>query len=129
MSPESTPSRRLVIGLGLIAIAAAVAMWLPGWWENRLYRQAERIAGVGSAVLPGSVAEARQRIDSGMTSEKVLAGIGRASFSVRTEGTSTRDIWTYYYKDGTMTVNLTDGVVQRITLAFGPPKIRQSRRP
>jgi hypothetical protein len=28
-----------------------------------------------------------------------------------------------------MTVNLTDGVVQRIAVAYGPPKIPTSRRP
>jgi peptidoglycan/LPS O-acetylase OafA/YrhL len=129
MSPEATPSRRLVIGLGVVLIAAAAAVWLPNWWENRMYRQAERLAGVGSPILSGSVSDARRKIDPGTRSEKMIAAIGRASFSVHTEGTSTHDIWTYYYGDGTMTVNLTDGVVQRIAVDYGPPKIPTSRRP
>jgi hypothetical protein len=48
---------------------------------------------------------------------------------VRTEGASTHEIWKYYFADGTLTVNLTDGYVARISTDFGPPKIRQSRRP
>jgi flagellar basal body-associated protein FliL len=126
MSPESTPSRRLLIGLVLVAILVAAALWLPGWWEGRLFRQAEKIAGVGSAILTGNAADARRKIDSGMTAEKVEGAIGRASFAVRTQGTSTHEIWTYYYKDGTLTVNLTDGVVQRIAVAFGPPRMPTS---
>jgi hypothetical protein len=79
-------------------------------------------------VLSGSVTEARKKIDNGMTSDKISAAIGPASFSVHTDGSSTHDIWTYYYADGTMTINLTDGVIQRIALVFGPPKIPTSRR-
>ena len=89
----------------------------------------EAITGVGSPVLPGSVTEARRKVDPGRTGAEVARALGRASFSVRTEGTSSHDIWTYYYSDGTMTVNLTDGIVQRISLAYGPPKIPTSRRP
>lgn len=129
MSPEPPPSRRFVIGLVLVAIVAAAALWLPNWWEGHLFRQAEKIAGVGSPILPGNAADARRKIESGMTAEKVEGAIGRASFAVRTKGTSTHDIWTYYYKDGTMTVNLTDGVVQRIAVAFGPPKVPTSLAP
>jgi len=129
VSPEAPPSRRLVIGLGLVAVVAALVVWLPDWWERRLYRQAEAITGVGSPLLPGSVTDARRKIDSGIGSEKVRGAVGKASFSVHTDGTSTHDIWTYYFRDGTMTVNLTDGVVQRIAVAYGPPKIPTSRRP
>jgi len=129
VSSEKPPSRRFIIAAILIAAGVAAAVWLPSWWENRLYRQAERLAGVGAPVLPGSVTDARKKIDSGMTSEKAIAAIGRASFALHTEGSSTHDIWTYYYADGTMTINLTDGSIQRIALEYGPPRIPTSRRP
>lgn len=129
MSSEKTPSRRFITAAILIAVGVAAAVWLPSWWENRLYRQAEHIAGVGAPVLPGSVTDARKKIDSGTTSEKAIAAIGRASFAVHTDGSSTHDIWTYYYADGTMTINLTDGTIQRIALDYGPPRIPTSRRP
>jgi hypothetical protein len=48
---------------------------------------------------------------------------------VKTEGTSTHEIWTYYFSDGTLTVNLTDGYVARASTVFGPPSIRESKRP
>jgi hypothetical protein len=74
------------------------------------------------------VTQARGKIDPGKTSKQVTQLVGRPSFAVGTEGSSTHDIWTYYYSDGTMTVNLTDGIVQRISIAYGPPKIPTSRR-
>ena len=129
MSSEPAPSRRLITVAILIAAGAAAAVWLPRWWESREYREAERLTGVGSPVLSGSVTDARKKIDNGMASDKITAAIGRASFSVHTDGSSTHDIWTYYYADGTMTINLTDGVIQRIAIEFGPPKIPTSRRP
>lgn len=110
----------------MIAIAAAI--WGPRVWERRLYRQAEALTGVGSPVLAGSVTEARKKIDPGRTSEAVRAALGAASFAVRTEGSSTHEIWTYYYVDGTMTINLTDGAVVRIGVTYGAPKIPTSRR-
>jgi hypothetical protein len=129
MSSESTPGRGLVTAAILIAVGAAAAVWLPKWWENRLYRQAEHLTGVGSPVLAGSVSDARKKIDNGLSLEKTSAAIGRPSFAMHTDGSSSHDIWIYYYADGTMTINLTDGVIQRIALEFGPPKIPTSRRP
>lgn len=126
---DPEPPRRILVTMAAFAILAAAAFWLPRWWENRLYRQAEAMTGVGSPVLAGGVTSARGRIDPGKTASQVVAAIGRPSFSVRTEGASSHDIWTYYYADGTMTVNLTDGVVKRISLAYGPPKIPTSHRP
>ncbi len=126
---EDSSRRGLSAALVLAALVAAGALWFPRWWENRLYRQAAAIAGAGSPVLKGSVTEARKKIDPCKMSEKVVEAIGRPSFSVRTEGSSTHEIWTYYYADGTMTVNLTDGAVQRISLAYGPPRIPRSLRP
>ena len=126
----SERARPLLFVLIAAAIAIAVAaFWLPRWWENREYRDAEKIAGVGSAVLPGKVADARKRVDPGLAAAKATEALGKPSFSVRTEGASTHEIWKYYFADGTLTVNLTDGYVARISTDFGPPKIRQSRRP
>ncbi len=122
-------ARRVLVAMATIAILAAAAFWLPRWWENRLYRQAEAMTGVGSPVLAGGITSARGKVDPGKTAAQVVAAIGRPSFSVRTEGTSTHDIWTYYYADGTMTLNLTDDVVKRISLAYGPPRIPTSHRP
>jgi len=127
MTAETPLRRRLIIGLAFLVIVAGLAVFLPSWWDRRQFHKLEEIAGVGSPLLSGSVADARRKIDSGMPSEKVSGAIGKASFAVHTDGASTHDIWTYYYKDGTMTVNLTDGMVQRISVAFGPPSIPKSR--
>ncbi|HSS44821.1 MAG TPA: hypothetical protein VLO07_05705 [Thermoanaerobaculia bacterium] len=129
MTREGGPRLALALAGVLAALAFSAAIWLPRWWENRLYRQAESIAGVGSPVLAGSTTEARKKIDPGRTAQQVVDALGRASFSMHTAGSSTHDIWTYYYADGTMTVNLTDGIVQRISVAYGPPVIPTSRRP
>lgn len=117
-----------VVLVGALVVAAA-ALWFPRWWENREYRQAEAIAGVGSKVLPGKLAEARKRLDPGVPAARVTAALGPPSFSVRTEGASSHEIWSYYFEDGTLRVNLTDGYVVRVSTEFGPPKIRKSRRP
>ncbi len=128
MSEPGLP-RKALVAMVAVAILAAAAFWLPRWWENRLYREAEAMTDVGSPVLAGGVTSARGKIEPGRTAAQVVAAIGRPSFSVRTEGSSTHDIWTYYYADGTMTVNLTDDVVKRISLAYGPPSIPTSHRP
>jgi hypothetical protein len=129
MTEEHAPRPALVVAILLVLALVAAALWVPRWWNIRLYRQTEALTGVGSAVQPGGVTQARGKIDPGKTSKQVVELVGRPSFSVGTEGSSTHDIWTYYYSDGTMTVNLTDGIVQRISIAFGPPKIPTSRRP
>jgi hypothetical protein len=124
---RARPTLYLVIA-GALVLAAA-AFWLPRWWENREYRKAEAIAGIDSKVLSGKLVDARARVDPGMAASKVTAALGRPSLAVKTEGTSTHEIWTYYFSDGTLTINLTDGVVARASTAFGPPDIRKSRRP
>ena len=83
---------------------------------------------MGARILPGTADGARRKIDPGMLSEKVVAAIGKPSLAVHTAGSSTHDIWTYYYADGTMTVNLTDGAIVLIGLDFHPPVIPTSRR-
>ena len=128
MSGEQTrPALYVVLFVALLL--AAGAFWFPRWWENREYRRAEAIAGVGSRILPGKLVDARRRIDPGIKGDRVTQALGRPSFAVKTEGASTHEIWIYYFADGTLTVNLTDGYVARATTDFGPPKIRRSRRP
>jgi len=123
------PRTALVLVLASIAVLVGAALWAPRWWENRLYRQAEALTGIGSPVLPGKVTQARSKIDPGRSRKQILDAVGRPSFAVGTQGSSTHDIWTYYYADGTMTVNLTDGYVKRISLQYGAPKIPVSKRP
>jgi hypothetical protein len=129
MTEEKGPRPFLFVALFLILVLAAAALWVPRWWENRQFRQAEALTGVGSRVLPGGVTGARGKINPGDAGRHVVDAIGRPSFSFGTEGSSTHEIWTYYYADGTMTVNLTDGIVARITISYGPPKIPTSARP
>lgn len=129
MTEERAPGRNLLIAFFAILLLVAAAVWLPRWWNNRLYRETESLTGVGSALQPGTVTQSRGRIDPGKTAKQVTEALGRPSFAVGTNGSSTHDIWTYYYADGTMTVNLTDGIVQRVSIAYGPPKIPTTRRP
>ena len=128
MSEERGRRTSLFVSLALILLLVAAALWLPRWWENRLFRQAEAMTGVGSRVMPGGVTRERGKINPGDSGRRVIEAIGRPSFSVGTEGSSTHEIWTYYYADGTMTVNLTDGLVARISISYGPPKIPTSTR-
>ncbi|HEX9285887.1 MAG TPA: hypothetical protein VF999_01345 [Thermoanaerobaculia bacterium] len=118
----------LFLVIGAAVVVAMAAFWLPRWWENRKYGRAEAIAGADSRILPGTLAKARNRIDPGMAGSKVTAAIGKPSFSVRTEGVSSHEIWTYYFADGTLTINLTDGYVARISTEFGPPRRGRPRR-
>ncbi|HSP93251.1 MAG TPA: hypothetical protein VLU06_01775 [Thermoanaerobaculia bacterium] len=129
MNEERGPRTSLFIALAVILVLVAAALWAPRWWENRLFRQAEALTGVGSRVMPGGVTRERGKINPGDPGRRVIEAIGRPSFSVKTEGSSTHEIWTYYYADGTMTVNLTDGFVARISISYGPPKIPTSTRP
>lgn len=131
LKEESRPSRRgLYAALAFLPLALAAALWLPRWWENREYREAEAIAGVEARVVPGSLGEARERTETGMKAEALAAAVGKPSILVGTEGKdSRREIWTYYFADGTMVVNLTDGVVARVSANFQTPKIPTSARP
>ena len=124
---RARPALYAVIGMSIVV--AVAAFWLPRWWENREDRKAEALTGVGSALLPGKAADARRAVDPGLSGAKVTGALGKPSFAVRTEGASSHEIWKYYYADGTLTVNLTDGYVARISTDFGPPKIPKSRRP
>ena len=129
MTEEKGPRPFVFVALFLVLVLAAAALWLPRWWENRQFRQAEALTNVGARVLPGGVTESRGKIKAGDTGRHVTDAIGRPSFSFGTEGSSTHEIWTYYYADGTMTVNLTDGIVARVSISYGPPKIPTSARP
>jgi hypothetical protein len=121
--------RGLLIAIAFVPIVLAAALWLPRWWEAREYRQMQGIAGVEARVSPGKLADARNKIENGMKSDAVVAAIGKPALSVGTDGASPREIWTYYYADGTLLINLTDGLVQRVSADFRPPKIPTSARP
>jgi len=124
MDAEHQTRRRLLAAIVVVPIVLAAALWLPRWWEGRELRQAREIAGVGSPLQEGSMTDARKKIDPGQTAEQVQAALGKASFAVGTEGRESKhEIWTYYYKDGTMTVNLTDGTVARVSTIYGTPRI------
>ena len=129
MTQKRGPRPALFAALFGVLLLVAAAVWLPRWWDNRLYRQTEALTGVGSVVQRGGITQARGKIDPGKTAKQVVDALGRPSFSVGTEGSSTHGIWTYYYPDGTMTINLTDGIVQRVSIAYGPPNIPKTRRP
>jgi hypothetical protein len=122
--------RRMLLAAVLIPILFGAALWLPRWWEKRELHAAQAIAGIGSQVVPGNLTDARKKIDPGKTAEKITAAIGKPSFRVGTAGKDSRhEIWTYYFSDGTMIVNLTDGVAVRISTEYGPPRIPKVSRP
>jgi len=110
-------------------VVAALVGFAPGWWERRIYRQQEALAGVEAPIRAGALADARKKIDIGLTAVQVIASVGEPSLRRSTEGPTPRAIWTYYYRDGTMDVNLTSGVVRRIALTNGAPFIAKSKRP
>jgi len=127
---EKPPRRALLVAGALVPLLVAAALWLPRWWENREYRQAEAIAGIAARIVPGTLVDARPKVDAGMSTTALLERIGKPSISVATEGKdSRREIWTYYFTDGTLTINVIDGLVQRVSAIFVPPKIPTSARP
>lgn len=126
---EQQPRPALYVAIAAAVAVALAAFWLPRWWENREYRGAEAIAGVGAPILAGAVADARRQIDPGMAASKITAALGKPSFSVGTQGSSSHEIWTYYFPDGVLTINLTDGYAARISTDFGAPRVRTSKRP
>ena len=124
MDAERKTRRRLLAAVVIVPILLAAALWLPQWWEHRELQQARAIAGVGSQLTPGRMTDARKKVDPGLTSDKITAAIGRPGFAVGTSGrNTTHEIWTYYFSDGTMTINLTDGSAARISTIYGPPRI------
>jgi hypothetical protein len=129
MSQPDRPRRGLLVAIAFVPIVLAAFLWLPKWWEAREYRQMEGLAGVEAKISPGKLAAAREKIQNGMKSEAVVAAIGKPALSVGTDGVSRREIWTYYFADGTLLINLTDGLVQRVSADFRPPAIPTSARP
>jgi hypothetical protein len=122
--------KALIAAIVLVPILLVAALWAPAWWEKRELREAQKIAGVGSQIVPGRLTEARQKVDPGATAQKIVAAIGKPSFKVGTQGKdSRREIWTYYFSDGTLTINLTDDAAVRIATAYGRPRIPRSTRP
>jgi hypothetical protein len=124
MDDEPKTRRRLLAAVVLVPIGLVAALWLPQWWEGHELRAAREIAGVGSQLAAGSMTDARKKVDPGVTAEKIVSAIGKPSFAVGTDGKDTRhEIWTYYFTDGTMTINLTDGTAVRIGTIYGTPRI------
>jgi hypothetical protein len=124
MDAEQTTRRRLLAAVVIVPALLAAALWLPRWWERRELQEVRAIAGVESQLTPGSMTDARKKIDPGLTSDKIAATIGKPGFAVGTSGRDARhEIWTYYFSDGTMTINLTDGAAVRISTVYGPPRI------
>jgi hypothetical protein len=128
MPGTENTSRGALVALALAVLVLAAAVLGLRWWQHRVNRQSETLAGIGK-VLAGSVTEARRKVDPGRPEKAVLEAIGKPSVAVETRGASRRAVWTYYYVDGTMTVNLTDGYVARADLEYGPPRQATPGRP
>ena len=127
---ENRRSRRgLLVAIAFVPILLAGFLWLPRWWEEREFRQMEGIAGVEAKLSPGKLGDARDKIHDGMKVEAVTAAIGKPALSVGTDGISRHEIWKYYFADGTLILNVTDGLVQRVSADFHPPVIPTSTRP
>jgi len=126
---ERERRKGLIVAIAFVPILLAAFLWLPRWWEAREYRQIESIAGVEAHISQGKLADARDKVKNGMKSDSVVAAIGKPALSVATDGVSRHEIWTYYFADGTLLLNLTDGLVQRASADFHPPKIPTSARP
>jgi len=121
---EQKTRSRLLAAVVLVPLFLVAALWLPKWWEGRELAEARKIAGVGSQLTAGSMTDARRKVDPGLAADKIVAAIGKPGFAVGADGrATTHEIWTYYFTDGTMTINLTDGVAVRIGTIYGPPRI------
>lgn len=101
----------------------------PTLWEKSLYRDMQKLAGVGATLHPGGVTSARRRVDPGIRSKQVLERLGTPSLASASQGLSRHEVWTYYYSDGTMTCSATDGIIDRISLSYGAPSIPAPRTP
>ena len=121
---EQKTRRRLLAAVVAVPVFLVAALWLPKWWEGRELSEARKIAGVGSEMTAGNMTDARKKVDPGLTADKIVAAIGKPGFSAGTDGrATTHEIWTYYFSDGTMTINLTDGAAVRISTIYGTPRI------
>jgi len=125
---ERERRKGLIVAIAFVPILLAAFLWLPRWWEAREYRQIESIAGVEAHLSQGKLADARDKVKNGMKSDAVVAAIGKPALSVATDGVSRHEIWTYYFADGTMVINLTDGSAVRIGTTYGRPRIPRSSR-
>jgi hypothetical protein len=126
---ESRSRRGLLVAIAFVPIVLAAFLWFPRWWESREYRQMEGLVGVEARVSEGKLGDARAKIHDGMKVEDVTAAIGKPAVSMATDGISRHEIWKYYYADGTLLLNVTDGLVQRASADFRPPSIPTSARP
>ncbi len=103
----------------------------PGGGKTASIGRPRRSPGVAARIVPGTLADAAAKVDPGVDDRGASSSAsGSRSISVATEGKdSRREIWTYYFADGTLTLNVTDGLVQRVSAIFAPPKIPTSARP
>jgi hypothetical protein len=118
---ETEGRRKVVAAFILAALAGMAALALPRWWQSRTDRQVGSLSGAGT-VLPGSVTEARRKIDPGKPEKAVLDAIGKPSVAVETKGAERHTIWRYDYADGNLTLNLTDGYLVRVDTEYGPTR-------
>jgi hypothetical protein len=127
VSSEDSRRRSLLLAAAAVPILVAAVIWLPSWWERREFWQAQEIAGVGARIAPGTLTEARKKVDPGIPAGKIEAALGKPSISSAADGKDARrEIWTYFFADGKLTINLTDGVAQRIGVVYGKPRIPHS---
>lgn len=119
---ETEGRRRIVAAFIFAAFAGVAALVLPRWWQSRSDRHVETPVGSPGAVLPGNVTDARSKIDPGKSEKAVLESIGKPSVAVETKGAERHTIWTYYYSDGNLTLNMTDGYLVRVDTEYGPTR-------
>ena len=91
---------------------------LPRQWQGRTDGPFETIRSP-KKILPGDVTSARKKVDPGKSEKAVLEAIGKPSVAVETKGAERHTIWTYYYADGNLTLNLTDGYLVRVDTEYG----------
>ena len=118
MGETATGRRKIAAVLFLALLAGAAALFLPRWRPGYAPSPSEAPVGAGG-VLPGSVTNARSRIDPGKSEKAVLDAIGKPSVAVETKGAERHTIWTYYYADGNLTLNMTDGYLVRVDTEYG----------
>ena len=93
MEDARGPRRGLLVALAFAPILLAAVLWLPAWWEKREYREMESIAGVEARVVPGRLADAREKVNPGL--DRRARGGHRQAFSLgpyRGEGLGPGDL-------------------------------------
>lgn len=118
---ETEGRRKVVAAFLLVALVGVGALVLPRWWQGRTEKLAGTVSNPGT-ILPGNTTSARSKIDPGKTEKAVVELLGKPSVAVETKGAERHTIWTYYYADGNLTLNLTDGYLVRVDTEYGPTR-------